>query len=145
MARASRSEHKHTLAVYVPVASATEEKSLNRLPPFVFFWCSISSMRWAGITICFFIMSAKARVAPEGSLHGDQLCWHAFSTHQAAAGLAKELGAEEGGGKGGGGTDKVAATSALQPLAAQPACSMMLPDMWWPVQAQQRRCAQSWR
>ena len=92
-AKASSSRHKHTLAVYVPVASATEEKSLNRLPPFVFFWCSMSSIRWAGITICFFIMSAKARVAPEGSLQGrEQLCWHTFSIYQIAAGAVWQKG-----------------------------------------------------
>ena len=53
--------------MYVPVPSATEEKSLNR-SRLVFLRCSMSSIKCAGITICFFIMSAKARVDPDGSL-----------------------------------------------------------------------------
>lgn len=30
-------------------------------------WCTLSFMRWAGITICFFIMSPNAIMAPLGS------------------------------------------------------------------------------
>lgn len=56
-----------TCAVYVPVDSATVEKSWKMLRPVLPLW-TMSSIIWAGITICFFIMSAKARVAPLGSL-----------------------------------------------------------------------------
>ena len=55
---------------------ATDEKSLNRLRPLFSAPCCMSSMRWAGITICFFIMSAKEIMAPLGSLRGQQALKH---------------------------------------------------------------------
>jgi hypothetical protein len=56
----------HHPPVYVPVLSATSEKSANRFLP-VLPWCSLSSIRWAGITICLRIMSAHATMVPSGS------------------------------------------------------------------------------
>ena len=51
----------------MPVLSATVEKSWKMLRPVLPKWM-LSSIMCAGITICFFIMSANASMVPLGSL-----------------------------------------------------------------------------
>ena len=55
--------------------------------------CSPSSMRCAGMTICFFIMSANAITAPSGSrfMTSSMILWYAISCRPSSAAIKPQI------------------------------------------------------